>query len=201
MPRKVQDAGIGQAGDLWFADGASCGTRVAARSGVRSRRGSGSAVVRLTPFALSNAAWRALPLFPPRLRKTFHKAILGETLPERCVSSRHRINPRGVKRKMSTFPLRPRKRHPTQRTVPLIRIRGRYRKSIVARTLAPRLSTRPRPVRPSSRRAIQTRLCFRPPRRYQVIGPEGGWEGVAGEGREGEEPMDLDLAAGRVGGR
>jgi hypothetical protein len=47
-----------------------------------------------------------------QLRKTFHKAILGETLPERCVSSRHRINPRGVERKMSTYPLRRRKTTP-----------------------------------------------------------------------------------------
>jgi hypothetical protein len=78
-----------------------------------------------TLFALSNATWRALQLFPHRLRKTFHKAIVGEILQERCVSSRNRINPRGVKRKMSTYPLRPRKRQPTQRIVPLIRIRSR----------------------------------------------------------------------------
>jgi hypothetical protein len=31
------------------------------------------------------------------------------------VSSRNRINPRGVKRKMSNYPLRPRKRLPTRR--------------------------------------------------------------------------------------
>jgi hypothetical protein len=30
-------------------------------------------------------------------------------------SSRHRINPRGVKRKMSNYPLRSRKRGPTRR--------------------------------------------------------------------------------------
>jgi len=34
------------------------------------------------------------------------KAVLEEILEERAVSSRNRRNPRGVKRKMSNFPLR-----------------------------------------------------------------------------------------------
>lgn len=38
----------------------------------------------------------------------FHKSVLREILQERVVSSRNRRNPRGVKRKMSNFPLRPR---------------------------------------------------------------------------------------------
>jgi hypothetical protein len=42
-----------------------------------------------------------------------HEAILDEILQERCSSSRNRINPRGVKRKMSNYNLRPRKRQPT----------------------------------------------------------------------------------------
>jgi hypothetical protein len=46
--------------------------------------------------------------FPPRQRRTFHNAVLDEILQERVVSSRNRRNPRGVKRKMSNFPLRPR---------------------------------------------------------------------------------------------
>jgi len=37
---------------------------------------------------------------------------LDEILQERVVSSRNRRNPRGVKRKMSNFPLRPRKAKP-----------------------------------------------------------------------------------------
>jgi hypothetical protein len=41
--------------------------------------------------------------------------ILDEILEERVVSSRNRINPRGVKRKMSNYPLRPRKRQRTSR--------------------------------------------------------------------------------------
>jgi hypothetical protein len=35
-----------------------------------------------------------------------HEAVLDEILEERAVSSRGRRNPRGVKRKMSSFPLR-----------------------------------------------------------------------------------------------
>ena len=39
----------------------------------------------LVRYAWSNAAWLAPLLFPPRQRKTFHKAVLGEILQERCV--------------------------------------------------------------------------------------------------------------------
>ena len=46
-------------------------------------------------------------LFPPRHNRKFHRAVLDEILQERVVSSRRRRNPRGVKRKMSSFPLRP----------------------------------------------------------------------------------------------
>ena len=35
--------------------------------------------------------------------------MLDEILQERVSSSRNRLNPRGVKRKMSNYPLRPRK--------------------------------------------------------------------------------------------
>jgi hypothetical protein len=40
--------------------------------------------------------------------------VLEEILQERVVSSRGRRNPRGVKRKMSNFPLRPRHTKPLQ---------------------------------------------------------------------------------------
>ncbi len=53
-------------------------------------------------------------LFPPRQRKALHEAILQEILDERVVSSRNRVNIRGVKRKMSNYNLRPRKRQPTR---------------------------------------------------------------------------------------
>ena len=64
-----------------------------------------------------------MALFPPRQRKAFHQAILDEILEERVVSSRNRINPRGVKRKMSNYPLRPRKRSRTRRIEVAKRIR------------------------------------------------------------------------------
>ncbi len=43
---------------------------------------------------------------PPRKRMAFHDAVLEEILQERVVPSRNRRNPRGVKRKMSNFPIR-----------------------------------------------------------------------------------------------
>jgi hypothetical protein len=53
-----------------------------------------------------------MALFPPRGRNAFHNAVLEEILEERVVSRRTRRNPRGVKRKMSSFPLRPRHAEP-----------------------------------------------------------------------------------------
>ena len=41
--------------------------------------------------------------------------MLAELLDERVVSSRNRRNPRGVKRKMSSYPLRPFTPQPTTR--------------------------------------------------------------------------------------
>jgi hypothetical protein len=41
--------------------------------------------------------------------------VLQEILQERVSSSRGRLNPRGVKRKMSNYPLRPRQRGSTRR--------------------------------------------------------------------------------------
>ena len=54
---------------------------------------------------------RELPMFAalsPQARRTLHRAVLEEILEERVVSSRGRQVPRGVKRKMSGYPLRPR---------------------------------------------------------------------------------------------
>jgi hypothetical protein len=53
-----------------------------------------------------------MALFPPAKGRAFYKAVLGEKLEERVVSRRNRRNFRGVKRKMSNFPLRPRKSIP-----------------------------------------------------------------------------------------
>src|SRR5436305_14743882 len=68
-----------------------------------------------TPCTWSSGAWPVTSLFPPRQRKAFHEAILDEIREERVVSSRKRINPRGVKRKMSNYPLSARKRQRTRR--------------------------------------------------------------------------------------
>ena len=55
-----------------------------------------------------------MSLLPPRQKKVFHERVLREILEERVSSSRQRINPRGVKRKMSSYHLRPRQRGPTR---------------------------------------------------------------------------------------
>ena len=55
-----------------------------------------------------------MALFPPQQKKALHETILDEILEERVVSSRNRIDPRGVKRKMSNYNLRPRKRQRTR---------------------------------------------------------------------------------------
>jgi hypothetical protein len=56
-----------------------------------------------------------MALFPPAKRRAFHNALLGEILEERVVSSRNHRNFRGLKRKMSNFPLRPRHLKPLPR--------------------------------------------------------------------------------------
>ena len=58
------------------------------------------------PCGLSAANFPSLSPFPPQEREAFHKVVLAEILEERVVSSRGRQIPRGVKRKMSNFPLR-----------------------------------------------------------------------------------------------
>ena len=59
---------------------------------------------------------------PPWQGKALHEAIL-KGIPGECVASnRDPVNPRGVKRKMCYYPLRPRVRHPTTRIDPAITI-------------------------------------------------------------------------------
>ena len=65
-----------------------------------------------TPCELFAANFIAFPLFPPGERAAFHEGVLEEILEERAVSSRNRRNPRGVKRKMSNFPVRRRGSEP-----------------------------------------------------------------------------------------
>jgi hypothetical protein len=49
--------------------------------------------------------------------------VLQEILQERVSSSRNRLNPRGVKRKMSNYPLRPRKQQRVRKIAYSKRIR------------------------------------------------------------------------------
>jgi hypothetical protein len=64
----------------------------------------------------SGASCRCLWPFPPRRRRALHEAVLDEILEERVASSRGRRQvPRGVKRKMSNYQLRPRAPQPTTR--------------------------------------------------------------------------------------
>ena len=57
-------------------------------------------------FALSVANSPAPSLFPPHQLRAWHDAVLDEILQERLGARRNRRNKRGVKRKMSNFPLR-----------------------------------------------------------------------------------------------
>ena len=59
------------------------------------------------------ASWPSGQPFPPEQFAPWLAAIVDEILEERCVSSRGRRIPRGLKRKMSGYPLR-RARAPTQ---------------------------------------------------------------------------------------
>ena len=70
-------------------------------------------------FASSVESLHAFPAFPPRQRRAFHDAVLDEILQERLPLRRHRRNIRGVKRKMSNFPLRRR----TDKPLPPINIK------------------------------------------------------------------------------
>src|SRR4051812_43647709 len=69
----------------------------------------------LMPYAWSVASCRSLRRFPPRARPALHRAVLNEILEERVASSRGRQVLRGVKRKMSGYPLRPRTPMPAVR--------------------------------------------------------------------------------------
>jgi hypothetical protein len=61
-----------------------------------------------TPRFVQSSAWARYRPFTPWGRKTFREAVPLELLDEGVVSSRTRRNPRGVKRKMSGYRVRPR---------------------------------------------------------------------------------------------
>ena len=73
---------------------------------------------------------RMWPPFPPqamRRQQQAHHRILAELRAVRVGSSRGRVVPRGVERKMSDFPLRPRRSHRTRYADPTVRIIVRHR--------------------------------------------------------------------------
>jgi hypothetical protein len=74
------------------------------------------------PCASCVANWPSGQPFPPKRFPARIDAILAEILEERCVSSRGRRIPRGVKRKMSGYALR-RGRVPSQPMIFAINIR------------------------------------------------------------------------------
>ena len=63
------------------------------------------------------------PSLPPPHRQAFHEGVLQEILEERVVSSRSRHAHRGVKGKMSSYPLRPPK-PPGTRYATIYGVRG-----------------------------------------------------------------------------
>jgi hypothetical protein len=75
------------------------------------------------PCASCVASWPAGQPFPPERFAFALAALLDEILEERCVGSRGRRIPRGVKRKMSGYALR-RARAPTQAKVFRVEIRS-----------------------------------------------------------------------------
>lgn len=58
--------------------------------------------------ASSIAASRQAALFPPRGRSVWFQSVLREIASGRAVTSRGKRNPRGVRRKMSSYPIRDR---------------------------------------------------------------------------------------------
>ena len=66
--------------------------------------------------SMSTAAnWPTRQFFPPRLRGLRRQRLLHESSAQRVVSSRGRRVPRGLKRKMSNYRLRPRRRTSARR--------------------------------------------------------------------------------------
>ena len=76
------------------------------------------------PFGSSDGPCHGRSRFPPQDCAAFHRALLIELLDERVASSRTRQNPRGAKRKMSNYPLRPRHPWPTRRPAIAVSIVG-----------------------------------------------------------------------------
>jgi hypothetical protein len=92
-------------------------------------------------------------------RPALHNAVLKEILQERVVSSRNRRNRRGVKRKMSSFPLR----RKTDLALPPLNINTLIRIVAVATpTIAPPAAPHRKVIRPTPTRQPAGHTC-RPP--------------------------------------
>jgi len=94
-----------------------CCSRTSPCAGSCTRRRCGPTRTRIgcrscMPCAWCGASCRWTRLFSPRYRMARHEGVLDEILKERVASSRGRQVPRGVKRKMSGYPLRPRTLQP-----------------------------------------------------------------------------------------
>ena len=99
----------------WCARGfEACCWRISPCAGSCTRRRCGPTRIRTGCRSCMPCAWcatscRCLRVFPRRDRLARHNEVLDEILEERVASSRGRQVPRGVKRNMSCYQLRPRK--------------------------------------------------------------------------------------------
>jgi hypothetical protein len=92
-------------------------------------------------------------------RPALHNAVLKEILQERVVSSRNRRNQRGVKRKMSSFPLR----RKTDPALPPLNINKAIRiVTPAAATIASPAAVNRKVIRPTQTRQPAGHTC-RPP--------------------------------------
>jgi hypothetical protein len=92
-------------------------------------------------------------------RPALHNAVLKEILQERVVSSRNRRNRRGVKRKMSSFPLR----RKTDPALPPLNINSAIRiVTPAAATIASPAAAHRKVIRPTPTRQPAGHTC-RPP--------------------------------------
>lgn len=73
-------------------------------------------------YASSNVGFLPPSLFPPEDRQAWIESVLAEMASQPSVKTRNRSNPRGVKRKMSSFNTRKRADPLNLKCEPIIRI-------------------------------------------------------------------------------
>jgi len=84
--------------------------------------------MRSASSAARSRPWRSFPPQDLARRARVRALILRDLREEQVSSSRGRAVPRGVKRKMSNFPLRPRRRLPTRRPRYRVQVLKRHRR-------------------------------------------------------------------------